>query len=105
MALQGLLAYMYTYTHSLSLFSLALSLSQSLSVCLSLSFAFFVSITRTHTHFCTHVTRVGGKPEEAELTKQIFAKMKEVGLQTFEIPTKVKVTDDIWTPETGLVCE
>jgi len=46
---------------------------------------------------------VGGKPEEAELTKQIFAKMKEVGLQTFEIPTKVKVTDDIWTPETGLV--
>ena len=46
---------------------------------------------------------VGGKPDEAALTKEIFTKMKEVGLQTFEIPNQVKVTDDIWTPETGLV--
>lgn len=46
---------------------------------------------------------VGGKPDEAVLIKEIFTKMKAVGLQTFEIPDQVKVTDDIWTPETGLV--
>jgi len=46
---------------------------------------------------------VGGRPDEPALQSEIAARMKDVGLQTFEIPAKVKVTDDIWTPETGLV--
>lgn len=46
---------------------------------------------------------VGGKPEEAELPAAIEKSLKTQGLARFEIPTKVKVTDDVWTPETGLV--
>jgi hypothetical protein len=44
----------------------------------------------THTYYCLcHAA--------------IAAKMKEVGLAKFEIPSKVAVDDTIWTPETGLV--
>jgi long-chain acyl-CoA synthetase len=46
---------------------------------------------------------VGGKPEEAALVKEIAATLKTCGLAGFEIPKKVKVTDEVWTPETGLV--
>jgi len=46
---------------------------------------------------------VGGRPVEAGLVAKIAVKMKEVGLQRFEIPTKVAIDDTIWTPETGLV--
>ena len=46
---------------------------------------------------------VGGKPEEGALVSAIASKLKELGLARFEIPTKVKVDDTIWTPESGLV--
>jgi len=46
---------------------------------------------------------VGGKPEEEALVKDIAATLKICGLAGFEIPRKVKVTDEIWTPESGLV--
>jgi len=46
---------------------------------------------------------VGGKPEEAELAPAVDKALRKQGLARFEIPTKVKVTDEIWTPETGLV--
>merc|ERR1712226_571054 len=46
---------------------------------------------------------VGGKPEEDALIKDIAATLKTCGLAGFEIPKKVKVTDEIWTPESGLV--
>jgi len=46
---------------------------------------------------------VGGRPQEAVLVAEIESKMKELGLARFEIPTKVKVDDEIWTPESGLV--
>jgi len=46
---------------------------------------------------------VGGKPDEAELPPAVEKSLKKQGLVRFEIPTKVKVTDEIWTPETGLV--
>lgn len=46
---------------------------------------------------------VGGKPVEATLVSEIASKLKELGLARFEIPTKVKVDDTIWTPESGLV--
>jgi long-chain acyl-CoA synthetase len=46
---------------------------------------------------------VGGKPEEEALVKDIAATLKTCGLAAFEIPRKVKVTDEIWTPESGLV--
>jgi long-chain acyl-CoA synthetase len=46
---------------------------------------------------------VGGKPEEAQLLKDIDSKLKELGHPRFEIPTKVKLDDTVWTPESGLV--
>jgi len=46
---------------------------------------------------------VGGKPEEEALVKEIASTLKTCGLAAFEIPRKVKVTDEIWTPESGLV--
>jgi len=46
---------------------------------------------------------VGGKPDEGVLVKSIAEKLKALGLAKFEIPTKVKVDDAIWTPESGLV--
>jgi len=35
--------------------------------------------------------------------KDIDKVLRGLGLARFEVPTKVKITDDIWTPETGLV--
>eukprot|EP00440_Ansanella_granifera_P010633 gb/GFBE01011539.1/.p1 GENE.gb/GFBE01011539.1/~~gb/GFBE01011539.1/.p1 ORF type:complete len:732 (+),score=136.08 gb/GFBE01011539.1/:1-2196(+) len=46
---------------------------------------------------------VGGKPQEEFLIKAMFEKLKGSGLQRFEIPTKVKVDDTVWSPENGLV--
>eukprot|EP00286_Rhodomonas_abbreviata_P027977 CAMPEP_0181305632 /NCGR_PEP_ID=MMETSP1101-20121128/9842_1 /TAXON_ID=46948 /ORGANISM="Rhodomonas abbreviata, Strain Caron Lab Isolate" /LENGTH=779 /DNA_ID=CAMNT_0023411579 /DNA_START=176 /DNA_END=2515 /DNA_ORIENTATION=+ len=46
---------------------------------------------------------VGGKPEQGPLLAAIASKLKEVGLARFEIPTKVAIDDEIWTPESGLV--
>jgi len=46
---------------------------------------------------------VGGKPDEAELLKAIGAVLKKQGLATFEIPKQVKLDDEMWTPESGLV--
>jgi len=46
---------------------------------------------------------VGGRPDEAQLVTSIEKKLREMGLARFEIPTKVKVDETIWTPETGLV--
>lgn len=46
---------------------------------------------------------VGGKPEEAALLKDIAASLKKQGLATFEIPDQVRVVDDQWVPESGLV--
>nr|AND95772.1 Long-chain acyl-CoA synthetase [Prorocentrum minimum] len=45
---------------------------------------------------------VGGKPDEAELVKAIEVSLRAQKLARFEIPTKVKVDDMIWTPENGL---
>jgi long-chain acyl-CoA synthetase len=46
---------------------------------------------------------VGGKPEEEALLKDIAKVLKGLGLASFEIPKKVKVDDEMWTPESGLV--
>lgn len=46
---------------------------------------------------------VGGKPEEADLLTEIEKKLRSLGLARFEIPTKVKIDDLVWTPENGLV--
>merc|ERR1712107_516406 len=46
---------------------------------------------------------VGGKPDEASLTKAVEAKLKSMGFARFEIPSKLKVDEEIWTPESGLV--
>merc|ERR1711981_398599 len=46
---------------------------------------------------------VGGKPEVATLEKAIADKLRSMGLARFEIPTKARVDDAIWTPESGLV--
>lgn len=46
---------------------------------------------------------VGGKPEEAALVKHIGDKLRAMQLARFEIPTKAKVDDTVWTPESGLV--
>lgn len=46
---------------------------------------------------------VGGKPDEDTLVNAIAKKLKEMGFARFEVPTKVKVDETIWTPETGLV--
>jgi long-chain acyl-CoA synthetase len=45
---------------------------------------------------------VGGKPDEAELIKAIGESLRNQKLAKFEIPTKVKVDDEIWTPDNGL---
>eukprot|EP00928_Gymnodinium_smaydae_P053620 TRINITY_DN37568_c0_g1_i1.p1 TRINITY_DN37568_c0_g1~~TRINITY_DN37568_c0_g1_i1.p1 ORF type:complete len:732 (+),score=166.56 TRINITY_DN37568_c0_g1_i1:63-2198(+) len=45
---------------------------------------------------------VGGKPEEAELVKNMEQSLRQQGLARFEIPTKVKLDDLVWTPENGL---
>merc|ERR1712048_1408725 len=45
---------------------------------------------------------VGGKPDEAELVKAIEQSLRVQKLARFEIPTKVKIDDDlVWTPENG----
>merc|ERR1712228_326141 len=46
---------------------------------------------------------VGGKPEADQLVIEIGKRLRPMGLARFEIPTKVKLDDTIWTPETGLV--
>jgi len=46
---------------------------------------------------------VGGRPDEDALVKDIGNMLKAAGLAKFEIPTKVKVDDEIWTAESGLV--
>ncbi|CAK0825469.1 unnamed protein product [Prorocentrum cordatum] len=46
---------------------------------------------------------VGGKPVEAELVKAIGESLRTQKLAKFEIPTKVKVDEEIWTPDNGLV--
>lgn len=46
---------------------------------------------------------VGGKPDEDELREKVEKKLRALGLARFEIPTKLKVDESIWTPETGLV--
>lgn len=46
---------------------------------------------------------IGGKPDEAALTKAIEQKLRAEKFARFEIPTKVKVDDHMWTPENGLV--
>lgn len=46
---------------------------------------------------------VGGKPEEADLTKAVEQKLKSLGFARFEIPAKLKIDDEVWTPESGLV--
>merc|ERR1712194_184220 len=45
---------------------------------------------------------VGGKPDEGELVKAIENSLRTQKLARFEIPTKVKVDDLVWTPENGL---
>jgi long-chain acyl-CoA synthetase len=45
---------------------------------------------------------VGGKPDETELVQAISKSLRDQKLARFEIPTKVKVDDLIWTPENGL---
>jgi len=40
---------------------------------------------------------------DENLAKAIFKELSSKKLARFEIPTKVTVVDDIWTPETGLV--
>jgi long-chain acyl-CoA synthetase len=45
----------------------------------------------------------GGKPaSEPELAKEIERVLRSQGLARFEIPTKVKLDDEVWTPENGL---
>lgn len=46
---------------------------------------------------------VGGKPEEAGLAAEMDRVCRGLGLARFEIPTKVKVDETVWTPESGLV--
>eukprot|EP00928_Gymnodinium_smaydae_P088714 TRINITY_DN72777_c0_g1_i1.p1 TRINITY_DN72777_c0_g1~~TRINITY_DN72777_c0_g1_i1.p1 ORF type:complete len:731 (-),score=125.46 TRINITY_DN72777_c0_g1_i1:284-2476(-) len=46
---------------------------------------------------------VGGKPIEEDLVASIAAVLRKQGLARFEIPTKVRIDDAIWTPESGLV--
>jgi len=47
----------------------------------------------------------GTKPEgsDEDLAKAISKELLSKNLARFEVPTKVTVVDDIWTPETGLV--
>merc|ERR1712110_1081134 len=45
---------------------------------------------------------VGGKPDEADLVKVIDQTLRAQKLARFEIPTKVKVDETIWSPENGL---
>jgi len=46
---------------------------------------------------------VGGKPEEDSLVKEMEKSLRAQKLARFEIPTKVKIDDTIWTPESSLV--
>merc|ERR1712113_254543 len=46
---------------------------------------------------------VGGKPDEDALVQDIGMMLKASGLAKFEIPTKARVDDEIWTAESGLV--
>jgi long-chain acyl-CoA synthetase len=47
---------------------------------------------------------IGGKPASEEaLVKAIGQELRNQGMSRFEIPTKVKLDDAIWTPESGLV--
>jgi len=45
---------------------------------------------------------VGGKPDETELVQAISTSLRAQKFVKFEIPTKVKVDDLVWTPENGL---
>lgn len=46
---------------------------------------------------------VGGKPDEETLIKAIETNLRQQKLVKFEIPTKVKVDDTVWTADSGLV--
>jgi len=46
---------------------------------------------------------VGGKPVEEDLVAAVAKTLRGQGLAKFEIPTKIKVDETIWTPESGLV--
>jgi len=46
---------------------------------------------------------VGGKPAEGELLRAIDSTLRSFNHPRFEIPTKVKIDEMIWTPESGLV--
>jgi long-chain acyl-CoA synthetase len=46
---------------------------------------------------------VGGKPDESKLPAMINEELRKQGMARFEIPTRVKVDEGVWTPETGLV--
>merc|ERR1712080_793311 len=48
-------------------------------------------------------TSVGGKPDALNLEKAIGEKLRSMGFARFEIPTKARVDDAVWTPESGLV--
>jgi len=70
-----------------------------------------VVFAQSHTDHCVAIVSqpergwasVGGKPEEANLVTEIDKKLRSLGLARFEIPTKVKIDDSVWTPESGLV--
>jgi len=46
---------------------------------------------------------VGGRPGVDALEQSIASKPRSMGLARFEIPTKARLDDTIWTPESGLV--
>merc|ERR1740121_3537631 len=46
---------------------------------------------------------VGGRPDETKLLTAIASSLKQQGFARFEIPTKVKVDDLIWTPQASLI--
>jgi long-chain acyl-CoA synthetase len=51
-----------------------------------------------------HWASVGGKPQdEAKLVKDIEIELRKQGMARFEIPTKVKLDDTVWTADSGLV--
>lgn len=44
-----------------------------------------------------------GKPDEEALVTAVAKSLKSQGLAKFEIPTKIKVDELVWTPESGMV--
>lgn len=47
--------------------------------------------------------KVGGEPKEEDLVKNAEKSLRGQGLARFEIPTKIRIDQNIWTPESGLV--